>query len=82
MKVILLSIDVHKFNLFAQQQSNSETKNFLIGYYKNIKNELPNDTWSVVQGPACHKDRLITGWMREHSTANGNSSEKEKPFCR
>ena len=32
MKVILFSIDVHKFNLFAQQQSNSETKNFLISY--------------------------------------------------
>ena len=49
MKVILFSIDVHKFNSFAQQQSNSETKNFLIGYYKHIENELPNDTWSVVK---------------------------------
>ena len=49
MKVILFSIDVHKFNLFAQQQSNSETKNFLISYYKHIENELPNDKWSIVK---------------------------------
>lgn len=42
MKVILLSIDIYEFDLFAQKQNNSETKNFLI-YYKHIGNELLND---------------------------------------